>query len=390
MENARSIQYLITAVYRFYKTEPVLLIDEYDQPVLCSYENGFREELGDFFAAMFGTAVKGNEYVTQVLLTGIQRIAKESIFSKLNNLQVYSVIREDYASCFGLTEDETRQLLRYYGLELTDKVKNKYDGYRLRGLEIYNPWSILNYMKHEELGDYWINTSTNYLIRQALDSAGPHFRKDFDRLIEEGEVKASVNLETSFMELQDTQSLWGLLVNSGYVTVTGIEKGGFLKLRIPNEEVKSEFQKIVAEQANISPDSLRSMFQYLQDGDMEHFLSVYQEIVLSCTSYHDARENAYHMLFLGMCISLRGMYKIKSNLEAGEGRSDILMESLDQKRCYIIIEFKQGEDVEKKKTEALEQIISKQYFADLRGKILCMGIAHNKKECQIAWKYVER
>lgn len=250
-----SIQYLVTAVCRFYEKEPVLLIDEYDQPILCSYENGYKEELGDFFTSMYGTVLKGNEYVSQALLTGIQRVAKESIFSKLNNLQVYSVVCKDYAEYFGITEKETRCVLEHYELELTEDVKQKYDGYKFGGIEIYNPWSILNYIKNEKLGDYWVNTSTNYLIKQALGSAGEHFRKDFDRLIEEGVTTAGVNLDTSFMELQDTQSLWGLLVNSGYVTVTDDYDNMLMRLRIPNDEVRSELQKIVAAQAHISDDS---------------------------------------------------------------------------------------------------------------------------------------
>lgn len=384
-----SIQYLITAVCHFYGKEVVLLVDEYDQPVLCSYENGYREELGDFFGTMYGAALKGNAHVSQAFLTGIQRVAKESIFSKLNNLQVYSVICKDYASYFGMTEDETKQVLEHFGLELTESVKHKYDGYVFGGVEIYNPWSLLNYVKNKKLGDYWINTSTNYLVKQALGSAKDHFRKDFDKLIEEGETIAGVNLETSFIELRDTQSLWGLLVNSGYVTVTGDYDSMLMKMRVPNDEVKSELQKIVAEQAHISDDSLREMFQYLQDGDMEHFMSVYREIVLSCTSYFDAKENAYHMLFLGMCISLRRLYKVTSNLETGLGRSDILLEALCQGMSHILIEFKQGKDLVRLKEEALDQIINNQYYAHLNGKILCIGIAHNKKECDMAWKYVQ-
>lgn len=389
MDLSFSIQYLITAVCHFYGKEVVLLVDEYDQPVLCSYENGYREELGDFFGTMYGAALKGNAHVSQAFLTGIQRVAKESIFSKLNNLQVYSVICKDYASYFGMTEDETKQVLEHFGLELTESVKYKYDGYVFGGVEIYNPWSLLNYVKNKKLGDYWINTSTNYLVKQALGSAKDHFRKDFDKLIEEGETIAGVNLETSFIELRDTQSLWGLLVNSGYVTVTGDYDSMLMKMRVPNDEVKSELQKIVAEQAHISDDSLREMFQYLQDGDMEHFMSVYREIVLSCTSYFDAKENAYHMLFLGMCISLRRLYKVTSNLETGLGRSDILLEALCQGMSHILIEFKQGKDLVRLKEEALDQIINNRYYAHLNGKILCIGIAHNKKECDMAWKYVQ-
>ena len=286
-----SIQYLVTAVWRFFGKEAVLFIDEYDQPVLSSYENGYRDEMGEFFSAMYGSALKGNEYVSQALLTGIQRVAKESIFSKLNNLQVYSVVCEDYAECFGMTEDEVKEVLDHYGLELTKAVKQKYNGYQFCGIDIYNPWSVLNYAKNKKLGDYWVNTSTNYLVRQALNSAGNHFRKDFDRLIEEGVTTAGVNLETSFMEVQDTQSLWGL-------------------------------------------------------------------------------------------------YKVTSNLEMGLGRSDILLEALHPGQCHILIEFKQGVDLVKLKKEALGQIMENRYYAGLKGRVLCLGIAHNKKECDMVWEYV--
>ena len=287
------------------------------------------------------------------------------------------------------TGNETRCVLKYYGLELTEDVKRKYNGYRFGGVEIYNPWSVLNYIKNKRLGDFWVNTSTNYLVRRALGSAGDHFRKDFDKLIEEGVTTAGVNLETSCMELQDTQSLWGLLVNSGYVTVISGHDSILMKMRIPNDEVKSELQKIIAEQAHVSDDNLCAMFQYLQDGDMEHFMSVYREIVMSCTSYFDAKENAYHMLFLGMCISLRGLYDVKSNLETGVGRSDIRLESLDAEKVHIIIEFKQGPNIVKLKEDALSQILDNRYYMGFNGKVLCIGLAYNKKECDMAWKYLE-
>ena len=198
-------------------------------------------------------------------------------------------------------------------------------------------------------------------------------------------------------------------MNSGYVTVSDDTQGHtvkhgpdridgrshlrydntLMKMRIPNDEVRAELQKIVAEQAHISDDSLRGMFWYLQNGDMEHFMSVYQEIVTSCTSYFDAKENAYHMLFLGMCISLRGLYKVTSNVEMGLGRSDIRLEALRLGLCHVLIEFKQGEDIMKLKEEALRQIMDKQYYAGLEGRVLCIGIAHDKKMCRMAWEYVE-
>ncbi len=388
MSLGNAISHLLTAVTTFFGKTPILLIDEYDQPILSSYENGYREELSDFFSVFYGSALKGNEYLCQALLTGIQRVAKESIFSKLNNIVVYSVLRKEYSSYFGLTERETKELLETYGLALDETVKQKYDGYRIGTYEVYNPWSVLSYTKSGILDNYWINTSTNYLVKEALLTADDFFKKDFDLLIQYGQAEVSANLELSFIELQNNEALWGLLVNSGYVTVMERVDEFFMTVGIPNDEVKSELQKIVAEQANIPTNSLQKMFNALLRQDVNKFLDIYEEIVLSCTSYYDAMENAYHMLFLGMCISLRNLYKVTSNLEAGYGRHDIRLEALKKEHTHIIIEFKQGEDLEKLKKEALQQILEQKYYIGLNGTVLCLGIAHNKKKCAVTYEKI--
>jgi hypothetical protein len=385
-----SLKALIKAVYYYYKISPILLIDEYDQPILSSYENNYHKDLNQFFSIFYGSALKDNEYLERALLTGIQRVSKESIFSQLNNVTVYTVLDEIYAPYFGLCEQETRELLHYYELELNEDVKNFYDGYLFGSTHIYNPWSILNYANKKVLDPYWINTSTNYLIKESLRAADDMFLEKYNTLIEKGSVLAAVKLETSYIECMDEYTLWGLLVNSGYLTIAEPpeEDRLLLKLTIPNKEVLSEFQTIVAEQANISASDLAYMFKYLQKQDMEHFLKIYQSIVTSCTSYYDAKENAYHMLFLGMCISLGNLYKVTSNLESGYGRHDICLESLKKGNMHIVIEFKQGEDIEQLKNEALQQIIQQKYYAGLKGKILCIGIAHDKKKCALVHKIV--
>ncbi len=380
---------IIRVVHDYFNITPVLLIDEYDQPILSSYENGYRKELSDFFSVFYGLALKGNEKLGQVLLTGIQRVAKESIFSKLNNIKVYSVIDRRYCEYFGLTTSETKELLRYYGLELNQMIKEKYNGYLFFNKEVYNPWSVLNYAESHALKNYWINTSTNYLVKKALADAEPSFKSKFEELTIYGSTLVGINLETSFLELQNNSTLWGLLMNSGYITVKEQIDYDYMKVKIPNEEVFTEFQKIVAEQANIQDDDLREMFNYLTHGEVEDFLKIYEKIVFSCTSYFDGKENAYHMLFLGMCMSLRKYYKVTSNLEAGFGRYDILLESLIAENMHIVIEFKQGEETAKLKEEALQQILNQKYYAGLNGMILCLGIAHNKKRCEIAYKIVE-
>lgn len=195
-------------------------------------------------------------------------------------------------------------------------------------------------------------------------------------------------LDTSFAERSSLYSLWGLLVNAGYLTVTKWMDADSCVVRIPNQEVMSEFQTLVAELSGVDRLDLQRMFQCLLEKDMAGFLSVYQEIVLSCTSYMDAKENSYHMLFLGMCITLRGSYKVTSNLEAGYGRSDITLEALSPKNIHVILEFKQGDNTEQLKQEALLQIFDNKYYTGLSGEVLCVGVAHNKKRCDIAYKVI--
>lgn len=388
-ELSSMIENLMRLVKRFYARAPLLLLDEYDQPILSSYENGYHEELGDFFSVFYGSALKGNEDLWLALLTGIQRVAKESIFSKLNNISVYTVLDRQYSEYFGLTESETRTVLEDYGLELNAQVKAMYDGYCFGGLEMYNPWSVLNYANRGLLRNYWVNTSTNYLIHSALKSATGYFMDSFDTLISQGAVETGVNLETSFIEQQSDYSLWGLLVNSGYLTVPE-EKGGLLmKLVIPNEEVASEFQNLVAEYVHIRNPDLDVMFQCLFQQDMKGFMDSYSRIVLDCTSYYDSSENAYHMLFLGMCAALRGLYRVNSNRESGLGRSDITLEALREGDIHIIVEFKQGKDIEVLKETALKQILDRKYYAGLTGSVLCIGLAHSKKNCAMAYKRLE-
>ena len=383
-----SIETLEQALYEYYKIKPILLIDEYDQPILSSFEYGYHEQLKTFFAGFYGSALKGQEHLHQALLTGIQRIVKDSIFSQLNNIMVYTVVDKRYSTYFGLTPAETEELLAYYGMALDEAAKQKYNGYVFGETEIYNPWSLIYYANTGELKNYWINTSTNYLVRKSISEADDLFKESFDILIRDGSAEISADLECSFIELKHGDTLWGLLINSGYLTVLEQIDELYLNVRIPNGEVQSEFIKIVASQANLQSQDLRKMFRHLLKKDMDAFMKIYRELVISCTSYFDAKENAYHMLFLGMCISLNNLYKLTSNIESGYGRSDIVMESLSADRPHIVVEFKQGEAIEDLKEEALRQILDNRYYGGLLGNILCIGIAHDKKRCSITHKTV--
>ena len=379
-----SLAYLVEALYTFYNVRPIVLIDEYDNPIIEAHLMGFRKDFTSFYATFLTVVLKGNPFLGQAMLTGIQRVAKESIFSKLNNMVVYNVLDEHYAMYFGFTEGEAGQLLEHYDLELSEAVKRRYNGYYLSGIEIYNPWSILSYANKKKLQNYWLKTSTNALIKESVLTAGYDFHRSFEKLIKDGAVEVMLNLEASFAELPRTDTLWGLFVNAGYLTVIHEDYDlNIFTVRIPNEEIKTEFQEIVGAYTKLSSQLLKDMLTALTRGQMDDFMDTYEKLVLQSTSYHDAKENAYHMLMLGMLMNLRDLYKITSNMESGYGRSDIIMESKDTGRPHIIIEFKQGENVTELKQEALKQIKDKEYYAGLQGEVLCIGLAHDKKVCQL-------
>lgn len=372
-----------------YKIPPVLLIDEYDQPIMSSYEYGYHDEVGVFFSNFYGSAMKGNPNLGQALMTGVQRVAKESIFSQFNNPKVYTVLHNQYDSYFGLTAEETKTLLHEYDLELNEEVRKKYDGYRIGKKEMYNPWSILNYADNGFLDNYWVNTSANFLVRQALKQADGRFWKSFEVLASGEETTVWLTLETSYAERDSNYTLWGLLVNAGYLTVARRIDSKAAVVRIPNDEVMTEFQILVSEIAGIEGMDLQQMFDALMKKDLQRFFSLYQDIVISCTSYMDAKANAYHMLFLGMCITLRGVYKVTSNLETGYGRSDISLQSMSPDYISVIVEFKQGEDIDRLKEEALQQILDNRYYTGMTGEVLCVGLAHDKKRCSMAYKILD-
>ena len=385
-----SLAELTKAVSVFHGVKPILLIDEYDHLLIKSFEKGFRDKIVTAYKNFLGEALKSNEHLGRAILTGVQRVAKESIFSELNNFVVYTVLDKKYSSYFGLNTEETRQILAGYNMELNADVQRYYDGYLFGGVETYNPWSILSYVEKEELRPYWINTSTNVLIRESIKKADQFFHKSFEKLISDGEVDVSANLEASFLELKSTATLWGLLINSGYLTVSKQLTSGACRIRIPNSEVKGEFRQIVAIYTHLGSDTLDELFGALIDQDMDRFTVIYERLILELVSYHDTKdENSFHMLFLGMSISTSGMYKITSNIESDDGRHDIIMESLlPEIRPHIVIEFKHGENLEELKHEALKQIKEKRYYGKLHGKVLCIGIAHYQKKCQLVYEEI--
>jgi len=248
----RSLVVLTQALAKFYDKKVLLLIDEYDQLLIKNYETESCETFSkEIYGPFLGHALKGNDYLKQALLTGIQQV----VFPEVNNLMDYTVLSKKYSSYFGLTTKETKELLEYYDLELDENIASYYGGYSFSGIDIYNPWSILSYANEKELKSYWINTSTNDLIR-TIFQADAYFHKNFNKLIANGHLAIRLNM-VSFIGLAKTETLWGLLVNAGYLTVTHVDYHIMrFTVRIPNNEIKREFESIVSHHTKSSSDEM--------------------------------------------------------------------------------------------------------------------------------------
>ena len=389
-----TLAFLIEKLEKHHGKKVMVFIDEYDTPFIEAHVNGYYEEIRGGLSSLLHNALKASTRLQYAMLTGIQRVAKENIFSDLNNLVVCTVTDKRYAQYFGFTEAEAKAVLEYYGLKLDEEVKAMYDGYHFGKEEIYNPWSILNYASREVLEPYWVNTSSNKMIRKAMEGRDQAFARGYEELIEKGKLETLVRMETSFFEVSSTESLWGLFVNAGYLTIEKVisARDGRYVLRIPNEEVQQEFRDLTASYLSVSESNLSAMFNGLRYEYRERFAQSYAEILLTLPSYHDLKdENSYHVLFLGMCAWLSNEYDIISNREAGKGRRDIILKAKKESLPSYVLEFKylkeaDTERLEESAKEAVLQIKEKHYDAELQGRAILIGLAHAGKEVRIAWQ----
>ena len=392
----KALIFLMHRLKKYYGKDVVLFIDEYDTPFIEAKTGNFYQEIKGSLATLLRSSLKNSGDLKYAMLTGIQRVAKENIFSDLNNLVVCDVTDQRYASYFGFTNNETQELLEYYGLELNDEVKKMYDGYHIGNQDIYNPWSLLNYADTQKLISFWVNTSANSMIKNALKQADYTFKNQYDKLIKESKLDTYVSMQTSFFEEANNSTLWGLFVNAGYLTVTkeiNLLKGKY-RIEIPNEEVKQEFIKLTEYQLGLSSGTLDTVTESLVNEDQETFLESYQEILM-IPSYHDLeKENSYHMMMLGMCLCLNKDYEIISNREVGKGRDDLILKAKDEKRTSFVLEFKYLKEDKKALEEALDELSNKairqikenKYDYGLKGKVIYIGLAHHGKNVSVKWE----
>lgn len=386
-----SIAVLCQVLEMYYGKKVYLLLDEYDTPFISANSGGYYDEVREMLTGMMRSALKGNPSIEKALLTGIQRVAKENIFSGLNNLVDCTVKDSDYEDCFGFTEEEVRDLLDYCGVPFTGEVKEMYDGYQIGMTDLYNPWSISCYAARRKLESYWVNTGENSIIKNAMEQRDDSFVRDYNTLIEQGKVEVQAELATAYYEKADDASLWGLLINAGMVTIQEQTDEDHFLVRVPNQEVWKAFRELTAFYLRVEEGHIGTMLYDLEAGKMDRFAEDYQGILMKLPSYHDLKsENSYHMMMLGMCAFMQRHYEVSSNRVNGGGRGDIVLRGRKPQYPGMILEFKytkdESQDLEELALEAISQIKDKRYDAGMDGIVYFIGLAHCGKRAEVRWE----
>lgn len=398
-EYIRSLKFLTDLLAKFHGQKAIIIIDEYDTPIQHAYANGFYDEAIDFFKIFFSVALKDNSSLERGFLTGILRISKENLFSDLNNITVNTVTDTRYGEYFGFTEEEVRDLAKYYGLEEKfAELRNWYDGYKFGAYEIYNPWSVTSYFSNNcEPNPYWANTSSNEIIKETLLNADKSVVRDLKNLLLGKEIIVRIDTRIIYPLLKTRKdAIYTFLLLTGYLKIAQKIQDDFYSLALPNKEIRSIYQQEVLswlgdyapESGDIGNNICRALFTNntaLLGNTINRFLKA------SASFLDTSSESFYHGLLLAFCAAAADSYRISSNREAGYGRFDIQMEPKNHDNPAIIMEFKVAREknsLKEKSLAALAQIKSREYFADLRERgckqILCYGIAFCGKDIDVA------
>ena len=390
-----SLRLLSEYLYNYYQKKVVLLIDEYDNPLIVANQNGYYKEAINFYRNLYSSALKTNSNLKMGVLTGIVQVAKEGIFSGLNNVITYNILKDKFETFFGLSEEEVENSLKYFELEYEiEEVKKWYDGYKFGNSEVYNPWSIINYLRTKELQAYWVNTSDNALIYDSLKNSTVDVFNNLQTLFEGKEIKKEISPFFTFEELSKFDGIWQLMVYNGYLKISKKLSNDEYMIKIPNYEIQTFFKKGFIDKFLVSGNYFNPMMDALLDGDIEEFERRLQNIFLVNTSFYDLKgEKVYHSLFLGMLIWLRDKYEVKSNGERGHGRYDAMLIPLDKIKPAYLFEFKVSKTIKglnAKAEEALTQIKEKQYDAGLKelgiSKVYRIGIAFKGKNVKVKYE----
>ena len=400
-----SLKLLSQLLYKHYGQKVVILIDEYDVPLDKAYQNGYYHEMVSLIRGLFGQALKTNDYLQFAILTGCLRISKESIFTGLNNFEVVSIMDSMYDECFGFTDKEVQEILKYFNLsEHYADIREWYDGYHFGNTDIYCPWDVIRYCKSlcadptAKPQDFWSNSSGNALVRSFIDKADVQTKDEIERLIAGEYIEKEISQELTYDEIDKSiANLWSVLFTTGYLTKQGVTDDGKVRLSIPNREIKNLFIKKIREWfSDTTANDGKTLEQFCNafvDKDTEKIEELFGDYLWNTISIRDTavakdkKENFYHGILLGL-LGYKASWLIKSNTELGTGYSDILVE-VPNNRTGIVIELKYAEngDMDAACDEALNQIEKKSYVNKLKQdgmrNFIKYGIACFKKDCKV-------
>ncbi len=397
-----ALKFLSKCLYQATGKSTVILIDEYDVPLENAYFKGFYDEMVDFIRSLFESGLKTNNYLRFAVITGCLRISRESIFTGLNHLRIVSVLDQQYSEHFGFTEPEVLEMMGYYGVESRfSTMKEWYDGYSLGKTEVYNPWSVINYMCDLRASikafprPYWINTSSNDIIKDMIARADRETKGQIETLLEGGTLDIQVHEEVTYGDMHSSgENLWNFLYFTGYLTKESEyfkESAIFLRTRIPDVEVKTIYQTTILNlfRNRIKKEDFRDLYRAMEDGDADRMRDILNGQLFPTISFYDSAENFYHGFLTGI-LSQSENYLVKSNRESGNGRSDIMVKSPSLRGRSFILEVKVSGDIDALESDAekaLEQIYEKKYMEELRmegyRKIDCYGISFFRKDCEV-------
>ena len=403
-ELAKAFAFLSECLFKYHGKNTIILIDEYDVPLENAYFEGFYDKMIKFIRSLFESALKTNPYLEKSVITGCLRISKESIFTGLNNLKVDSVLRTEYGDSFGFTESEVEEMLAYYNLqeELTE-VKRWYDGYLFNDIEIYNPWSIINYVYDRDHKitqfalPYWSNTSSNSIIREMVGEADQKAKADLETLINGGTIEKPVHEDITYGDIHQTQdNLWNFLFFTGYLKKMSERKDEsgeslYLSMAIPNTEIKTIYKNSISYwfEQRMKETDRSPLVRALETGDCEAAENFISEQLFQAISYYDYAENFYHGFMAGLLVNIGG-YLVRSNRESGNGRPDIVMTESKFRGRAMILELKISDTIqgmEKKCEEALTQMKEQKYESSLEDDcfqpILKYAICFFRKRCMV-------
>ena len=385
-----SLLFLTKILYKYYNQKVIVLIDEYDSPIISAYEKRYYNEMRDFLRAFYGDVLKTNNYLKMGILTGIIRVAQAGIFSDLNNFTNYTILNNEYSDCFGLVESEVKAMLDYYniGYEMPE-VKSWYNGYSFGENEIYNPWSILKYVQFKKVKSYWVNTSGNALILNMLLASNSTVFDNLNDLINGKDIMVYINESIRMGDNLSPNNIWEIMLFSGYLTVKETLSETMFVLRIPNKEIQSLFKGLFVDAIFRESSNVGSLVQALITKNISQVIKSLEDVVINAISFYDISrkyENPYQALLGGFLYALDDYYIMDPNMESGYGRADIILIPRNKSWAGYILELKRANtnDIEKEAERAFNQIENKKYEALLKKNgvkdIVKIGIVFDGKK----------